>query len=615
MPGNRSLSRRYMGMHTDFWVPEVGGGMFDRLFKPKTDHVGRARQLFSDKRYPEAEEEIKKAIASNPKDAENYYQIGILYFENQSFSSAIDPLERALQLNPALFQAHHMLGFIFMQRGWSDVAEDHLKKAIQIHPQLPNSHYLLGNLYTDKKLWDRALEHYRKALALAPDTAEFQACISKVEQQKSFLEGPDDQIIELVQRDRSYLPELSKRKNAKTFEALKGFISINEGNFHTRAKAMTGLLDFKDFPVNEALRDYIDDNFGSFLSSSEGHAVMEIAVRNLKIADDPDALNTLFRFSGTDEYADCYKLALQKITDLGPRALSSLYPYLESRSFHERFFAVKIIGQIGDPSAITPLEELYRREEGWSIRNMIIKFVIRFPDPGLQDFLLDALGTETNEGIRYHITGKFDEYRGTIQAVSRHFETAETHGDLIQMLHKFPVADIENFCRYYPIEQLRLDLVSVMNDNRFEKCSVLVQIFCDYPDLTKKYPEKFPGTIPAQKLLDILVKRLVPFVKRQRKEQIAGAVKLWMVDMGLFLMKVQRPRDALVFLELAYPSGMSDHYFAIAAACSNIALAEKAPEDIERAREKLDDIITGRVSMQDEYVRKAGELLGKLEQI
>jgi len=223
-------------------------------------------------------------------------------------------------------------------------------------------------------------------------------------------------------------------------------------------------------------------------------------------------------------------------------------------------------------------------------------------------FLAHTRGGE-NSGSEERINDR------TIYGISQHFENSKQYSDLYEIFRVFSEEEIENFCMYYSMDKLKLDLNSAMSDNNFGKMSTLLQIFCDYDELTKKYPETFPKKLPSQKYLDILVKRLIPFIAIQNKQQICAASKKEMYTIGLFLIKVGRNKDALVFLEHSYPSIKEDHYFWIASSYCTIAISTKTASDINIAKEKLDDIVKGKIKLRDNYISGAQDMLKQLEDI
>ena len=79
---------------------------------------------------------------------------------------------------------------------------------------------------------------------------------------------------------------------------------------------------------------------------------------------------------------------------------------------------------------------------------------------------------------------------------------------LYEMLRTHTPAQIEQLCRTYPIESLRLDWDSLQrdfqNNKRFEMITVLAQILIRYDEILTKNPElKLPSSLPGKKFGEI----------------------------------------------------------------------------------------------------------------
>ncbi len=65
-------------------------------------------------------EEYEIAIGIDPKFADAYSNMGLVYCEKKMFDDAITILKKAIEINPTLPDAHNNLGFAYWNKGIKD---------------------------------------------------------------------------------------------------------------------------------------------------------------------------------------------------------------------------------------------------------------------------------------------------------------------------------------------------------------------------------------------------------------------------------------------------------------------------------------------------------------
>jgi tetratricopeptide (TPR) repeat protein len=124
--------------------------------------------------FEQAVEEIKKAIARDPKLKQAHYFLGLAYVGrdgDSGFPAAIPEFQAELKINPDDFRSHYMLGYIWWkQRNMKD-AESELVRAASLDPQSPDPLVYLGQLYNDSNRLAEAESTLRKAIALTKDVS------------------------------------------------------------------------------------------------------------------------------------------------------------------------------------------------------------------------------------------------------------------------------------------------------------------------------------------------------------------------------------------------------------------------------------------------------------
>jgi tetratricopeptide (TPR) repeat protein len=139
-----------------------------------------------DKRYPEAEEQFKKVLASDPEHASTLNYLGyMLADQNTKLEEALGYIKRAVDLDPANGAYLDSLGWAYFRLGKYEQAEDNLLKASQKINTDPTVHDHLGDLYQKTgrlKLaatnWERALTEWNRTIAAEVDPAD-QARVQK----------------------------------------------------------------------------------------------------------------------------------------------------------------------------------------------------------------------------------------------------------------------------------------------------------------------------------------------------------------------------------------------------------------------------------------------------
>jgi len=146
----------------------------------------RGANFEREKHYPEAEEQFKKVLASDPEHASTLNYLGyMLADQNTKLEEALGYIKRAVDLDPANGAYLDSLGWAYFRLGKYELAEDNLLKASQKINTDPTVLDHLGDLYQKTgrlKLaatnWERALNEWNRTLAADVDPAD-QARVQK----------------------------------------------------------------------------------------------------------------------------------------------------------------------------------------------------------------------------------------------------------------------------------------------------------------------------------------------------------------------------------------------------------------------------------------------------
>jgi tetratricopeptide (TPR) repeat protein len=127
----------------------------------------------------EAVEELKRAIALDPKFPRSHYYLGLTYLLKDG-SAKLDEATKEFQVelsgHPEEFFANYYLGVIYnMQRKWTD-SIPLLQAAAKGQPRNPDPYFYLGEAYQGIGKHDKAIDALRKAIEFNPslDHNEYQ---------------------------------------------------------------------------------------------------------------------------------------------------------------------------------------------------------------------------------------------------------------------------------------------------------------------------------------------------------------------------------------------------------------------------------------------------------
>ena len=145
-----------------------------------------------EKRYPEAEEQFKKVLASDPEHASTLNYLGyMLADQNMKLEEALGYIKKAVDLDPANGAYLDSLGWAYFRLGKYELAEDNLLKASQKINTDPTVHDHLGDLYQKTgrlKLaatnWERALNEWNRTIAAEVDPADLARVQKKLDSAK-----------------------------------------------------------------------------------------------------------------------------------------------------------------------------------------------------------------------------------------------------------------------------------------------------------------------------------------------------------------------------------------------------------------------------------------------
>lgn len=118
--------------------------------------------------WDKAIEDLKRAYALDPANAETLIDLCLAYTEKKDFENAVSYGRRAVEATGGKAGAYHALGLALEGAGEDQKAEAAYKEGIAREPSNAELRLTLGNLYGKEKVFDRALAAYEEVVRLDP---------------------------------------------------------------------------------------------------------------------------------------------------------------------------------------------------------------------------------------------------------------------------------------------------------------------------------------------------------------------------------------------------------------------------------------------------------------
>ena len=157
--------------------PDEAMKIFDRILERNSQNsfvrISRANIYIDQKKYTEAEAELKKVIEFDPKNAAAHYNLGVALYRQNKLDEAVLAYRKAIELDPKNGQAfYNNLGATLDEQNKLDEAIVAYRKAIELDPKNGKAYNNLGITLNKQNKLDEAVSAHRKAIELEPKDAE-----------------------------------------------------------------------------------------------------------------------------------------------------------------------------------------------------------------------------------------------------------------------------------------------------------------------------------------------------------------------------------------------------------------------------------------------------------
>ena len=115
---------------------------------------------------------FKKSIASNPKHEDSYYHLGQVYYKAASYSDAKQAFINTMKLNPNNYKAHYFLGLVLRQQGDYEWAIKEFETSQKSEELKVKSFLAKGSCYLERGQYPKAAAEFDRGLKFAREGSD-----------------------------------------------------------------------------------------------------------------------------------------------------------------------------------------------------------------------------------------------------------------------------------------------------------------------------------------------------------------------------------------------------------------------------------------------------------
>ena len=207
-------------------------------------HFEHGKQYFEQQRWSDAELEMEKAVALDPMNIEAHFDLGFAQSREGKLREATAEYRRVLELDPDAGAVHYDLGVALEREHNLSAATQEYRQAVRLDANDERAAYALGVALYEQGQWAGAEDEFRMALRLVPGDAQAHCALGLAQLNQRRV---DDAIPELYEAVR-----LSPQ-DALAHAGLAGAL-LRKGNREAALKEFQVALT-----LNPANSDYRDD--------------------------------------------------------------------------------------------------------------------------------------------------------------------------------------------------------------------------------------------------------------------------------------------------------------------------------------------------------------------
>lgn len=142
----------------------------DNVIKSVAENLANTYRL--QKKFKEALEQINEAIGRGFYNFGTYQSLGVIYLDMKDYEKAEEAFKKGLSLNPKSAGILYNLGLLYLKKSALSEAQNFFQEAIKHNPDSYYAYYSLGYVLEEKGRIDAAIKAYEKAVRLQPRIAD-----------------------------------------------------------------------------------------------------------------------------------------------------------------------------------------------------------------------------------------------------------------------------------------------------------------------------------------------------------------------------------------------------------------------------------------------------------
>ena len=148
-------------------------------------HYLLGKAFYEEHDFPDALSEYALVRRLNPRFAESYLNMGIIYAKQGNQAEAIGNFATALSLKPGSAEVHYNFAVALQSQGNLAGAIDHYREVLANDAENIGAHYNLGVALMGLKRWDEAMGEFSEILRLKPELEDARQNLQICLQQKA----------------------------------------------------------------------------------------------------------------------------------------------------------------------------------------------------------------------------------------------------------------------------------------------------------------------------------------------------------------------------------------------------------------------------------------------
>lgn len=218
-------------------------------------------------RYDEARKVAEEIMEQDPYNAEVYYQMAFVEWDQGDLDRALELAERSFQMTPELTFKRYFIADVHKRSGRDMEAMKIYEDMLRQDPSDDFACCKIAEIYNRQEEYAKAEQYYRKALEINPDCdgvhSELAAIHESMEEYELALEEVELQL-ELVQSERYFVQKgvilLNMNMEEEAMEALEQALRINPRS--SVAFNMIGYAHKKNGRIDEAISYFVKGTEG-----------------------------------------------------------------------------------------------------------------------------------------------------------------------------------------------------------------------------------------------------------------------------------------------------------------------------------------------------------------